>query len=167
MLKKFFIVALCLFSFTVYAQEKFGHVNTMELFGAMPEKIAAEGQLDKLSKQYESDLANMQQEYQKKYNDFIAAQDTLPENIKVRRMTEIQELMQRIENWQQGAYQDIQKKSQELQAPIAEKMRKAIQAVGEENGLIYIYDASNPAFLYISSKSIDVMSMVKKKLGIN
>ncbi|MFV0397737.1 MAG: OmpH family outer membrane protein, partial [Bacteroidales bacterium] len=57
--------------------------------------------------------------------------------------------------------------SQELQAPIAEKMRKAIQEVGEENGLIYIYDASNPAFLYISSKSIDVMSMVKKKLGIN
>lgn len=167
MLKKFLVVALCLTSFSLFAQDKIGYVNSAELFNTMPEKAAAEKQLEDLAKQYEADLATINQEYKTKYESFMAVQDSLPENIKIRRMTEVQDLMQRAENFQQVAYQDMQKKQGELLGPISEKIRKAIKEVGDENGFTYVFDASNPALLYISTTSAtDAMPLVKKKLGL-
>ena len=39
---------------TVFAQSKVAHINTTELVSVMPEMKAAEGQLEKLQKTYES-----------------------------------------------------------------------------------------------------------------
>ena len=60
------------------------------------------------------------------------AQDSLPENIKARRMQEVQELQQRIQNFQEVAQGDIEKQQQQLFAPIEKKLTDAIKSVGPE-----------------------------------
>ena len=61
----------------------------------------------------------------------------------------------------------MQKKQAELLAPIETKINEAITKVGDENGFIYIFDVTNPGtFAYMSSKSINVLPLVKVKLGI-
>ena len=57
-------------------------------------------------------------------------------------------------------------KEQQLLQPIIEKVQKAIDTVGEENGLIYIFDVSSQVVLYHSDKSIDAAPLVKAKMGI-
>ncbi|MGL4410855.1 MAG: OmpH family outer membrane protein [Bacteroidales bacterium] len=169
MLKKLaFAIMFCALSFGASAQGdlKFGHINTEELFNVMPEKIEAEKKLDGISKNYESELVKMQEEFKKKYTEFMAAADTLPEGIKVRRMQEVQELEQRIQNFQQIAMQDLQKQQQDLLAPIMDKIRKAIQSVGQDNGFVYIFDLTSQTILFHSDKSVDAMPLVKTKLGL-
>lgn len=168
MFKKLVIAALCLMPFALSAQGtlKFGNVNTQEIFVAMPERAAAEKEFETTSKKYETELSKMGEEYNNKYQEFMAQQDTLPENIKVRRMQEIGELEQRLQNFREVAMQSIQQQQQQLIAPIQKKLMDAVQAVGKENGFTYIFDLANSGILYQASPSEDVTPLVKAKLGI-
>ncbi len=169
MFKKLVIAALCVMPFALSAQgvvAKFGHVNAQEIFAVMPERAEAEKELESTSKKYEGELTKMTEEYQNKYKDFVAQQDTLPENIKVRRMQEVGELEQRIQNFREVAMQSIQQQQQQLLAPITKKLTDAISAVGKENSFTYIFDLANGGVLYHGDTSVDVTPLVKTKLGI-
>lgn len=162
-MKKFFVMMALILPMVASAQ-KFGHVNTAELFQAMPEVAKVRAQMDTVNSQYESQLMMMQEEFQKKYQDYQQAAATLGDAIRQIREQELQEMQQRIQTFYQTAEQDIQKKQQELLAPVHEKMAKAIKAVGEKEGYTYIFDSQ--AMVHIGNDAQDVMSSVKKELGI-
>jgi outer membrane protein len=149
----------------VIAQEiKIAYVNVQEIFIAMPELSNIEKQLTDLNEKYSQELKSMQDEYQKKYSDYIAQQDSLTENIKLRRMQEIEDLRTRMENFVPIAQQDMQKKQEELYKPVQEKIQGAIKAVGEEKGYTYIMDPQ--VFLYTGDNAINATQFVRTKLGI-
>ena len=77
---------------------------------------------------------------------------------------EIMSLQQRIQTTYQTAQQDVQKQERELLVPIQSKMVKAIQEVGAANGYTYIFDTT--ATLYVGADAVNLMSEVKKALGI-
>lgn len=165
MLKKLSFILLFACSVGLFAQDlKFGHVNIQELAAGMPEMKEGKAKLDATSKQYESELAKMYQELNKKYTDFVAAKDSLTDAIKTRRTQELQELEQRFNNFRQSSTEEVQKQQSELERSVMEAIVKAVKEVGEENGYVYIMDKNNT--LYISStKSTDVMDLVKAKLA--
>lgn len=80
-------------------QIKIGFVNSNDILKEFPEKNQATEQLLNLSKEYESELQLMQSEYNKKYSDYITYQASLAENIKLRRMQELTELENRIQEF--------------------------------------------------------------------
>ena len=144
--------------------QKFGHINSQELFQQMPERAVVQQKMDTLMSQYETQMANMQEEINKKYVDYKQNQATMADAIKQVREQELTEMQQRYELFVQTAQQDIQKKQQELLAPVYEKMQKAVKAVGDANSYTYIFDAA--AMTYISPDANDVTPLVKKELGI-
>ena len=144
--------------------QKFGHVNTQELFSQMPELNKVKQQIDTLQGQYETQIANMQEEFNKKVTDFQKSEATLADAVKQIRQQELAEMEQRIQLFYQTAQQDIQKKQQEVLAPLHEKMTKAIQEVGTANGFTYIFDSA--AMVYISPDATDATPLVRQKLGI-
>ena len=162
-MKKIIIAMLLILPMAISAQT-FGHINTTELFQQMPEVAKVKAQMDTLQSQYENQLASMQEEIQKKAQDYQANMNTLPDGVKQIREQELQEMQQRIQMFYQTAEQDIQKKQQELLAPVHEKMAKAIKAVGEREGYTYIFDSQ--AMVHIGNDAHDVTPAVKKELGI-
>ena len=120
--------------------------------------------MDTIQSQYENQLASMNEEIQKKAQDYQAQEATMADAVKQIRQQELQEMQQRIQLFYQTAEQDIQKKQQELLAPIHEKMAKAIKAVGEREGFTYIFDSA--AMVHIGNDAKDVTPAVKKELGI-
>ena len=148
----------------VFAQDKIAIVNTAEIFNAMPEVSAVEKQIATLNEQYEKEFKTMQDEYTKKYSEYMSQQDSLTENIKLRRQQEIQDLETRIQNFVPVAQQEMQKKQQELYAPIQQKMQDAIKAVGDEKGYTYILNPQ--VLLYKGNDAVDATDFVKAKLGI-
>ena len=144
--------------------QKFGHINSQELFSQMPEVNQVKLKMDTINSQYENQLASMNEEIQKKYQDYQAQEATMADAIKQIRQQELQEMQQRIQLFYQTAEQDIQRKQQELLAPVHEKMNKAIKAVGEREGYTYIFDSA--AMVHIGADAIDVTPAVKKELGI-
>ena len=162
-MKKIFITIMLALPMLVSAQ-KFGHINTQELFAMMPEVAQVRAQMDTINAQYENQLASMNEEFQRKVQDYQAQEATMADAIKQIRQQELQEMQQRIQLFYQTAEQDIQKKQQELLTPVHEKMVKAIKAVGDREGYTYIFDTA--AMQYVSESATDAMPAVKKELGI-
>ena len=118
-MKKLIVLLLMILPLGAIAQEvKIAFVKTQEVFMAMPEVSGMEKQMADLNEKYRVELKQMQDEYQKKYSDFVAQQDSLTENIKMRRMQELQDMEQRTQNFIQISQQDFQKKQGELFTPI-------------------------------------------------
>ncbi|MGV8827993.1 MAG: OmpH family outer membrane protein [Breznakibacter sp.] len=145
---------------------KFGHIDVQKLISEIPEKIAAEKTLQDEAKKLEDQLKVMGSDLEKKYTEYMSQRDSLPDLIRATKEKEIQDADQRIKNYQGMAQQSIGQKEQQLLQPIIEKVQKAIDAVGAENGLIYIFDISSQVVLYHSEKSIDAAPLVKAKMGI-
>lgn len=160
------MMALILAPMAVFAQ-KFGHVDSSTIIQLMPEYTSAQTELNTLQKQYEDELKYLQDELQKKSDDYEAQAATLPDNIKQRREQELNDLYTKMTQFYQDSQQNLQNKSQQLMQDITGKVLKAIQSVGEENSYICIFDKSDGVIPFINTTiTDDVTDKVKAKLGI-
>lgn len=167
MLKKIaLLVVTFILPLGVMAQSKFAHMNSQEVISAMPEFTKAQADLEALSKQYTEEMQRSEQEFNRKYQELIQQQDSLPKNILERRQKEVQDMAQRQQQFQQEAYQAMEKAQQEAMVPIYNKLNEAVQAVGKAEGVIYIFDIARTPVAYIGAESIDVTAKVKAQLGI-
>lgn len=152
-------------AFASDAQElKFGHLNVQQLISELPEKQAADKELQSEAQKLQNQLQVMSQELDEKYKNYMTQRDSLSDLIRSTREKEIQDYDQRIQNFNKLAQQSLSQKEQQLLQPIIEKVEKAINAVGEEQGFIYIFDTSSQVILYNSDQSVDCQDMVKAKL---
>ena len=169
MFKRFMLLAVTATIMCLSAQaQKFGYVNTTEIFNIMPDKVTAENQLKSVSDKYEAEFKNLQDAFQKKMADYEAADKdaTTPQAIKDRHQQELQDDYMKIQNFQQTAAQDLQRQQDTLLAPITQKIQNAIQAVGAEGGYTFIFDQAAGAIIYTGNNAEDVSAKVKAKLGI-
>ena len=163
------IIALLLtLTTTLGAQElKFAHIDIQKLVATLPDKVKADKALQDEANKLQSQLKIMSEELDKKYSEYMSQKDSLPDLVKSIKEKEIQDQNQRIQNYNQLAQQSLGQKEQELLKPIIEKVQKAIDEVGAENGFIYIFDVTTPGtFAYMSTKSVDILPLVKQKLNL-
>ena len=160
-MKKLVLMLMLLAPMTMMAQ-KFGKVNTQSIMQSMPEVSKANGELEALQKQKENDLQAMQQEFQRKADEYQKGASTMNATAKQQKETELQGLQQKIQQAYQDGQQEMQKKSNELMQPIVEKVRTAISAVGKAGGYTYIFE--DGAAVYTGDNVTDVTNAVKAKL---
>ncbi|SHF29344.1 periplasmic chaperone for outer membrane proteins Skp [Mariniphaga anaerophila] len=146
--------------------QKFGHIDLQALVQVMPERATAETEFNKFQSDLEEVLGEMQQNYQQKLTELEQLGTEASEVKRNAKITELQELQQRIQNYQMTAQQQLQQKQAELLTPVFDKAEQAIEEVAKEQGLLYVFDMGSKVVLYKSNQSIDILPMVKKKLGI-
>jgi len=118
---------------------------------------------DDLQKQYDSYL----KEYQTKLDDYNKNSPTWSSVKKEATEQDLLAMQDRIGNYQQTSQDKIQYKKQELYDPVVERANEAIQAVGKEQKLTCILDASSGALIYVGDEMINILPMVKIKLNLN
>lgn len=164
------IIAVFLFvgiTATVSAQTpKFGHIDLQALVQLMPERATAETEFNKFQSDLEEIFGEMQKDLQTKMTDFEALGDSASEIKRNAKIAEIQDMQQRIQNYQQTANAQLQQKQTELLKPVFDKAEKTIGEVAKEKGLLYVFDIGSKVVLYRSNESVDVLPLVKTKLGI-
>jgi len=166
-MKNAILVALTLVIATsVSAQtQKFGHIDSDALMALMPEKSKAEKEMEAFAKEFQAALEAMAKEYESKVADYQSKEKEMTALVKQTKVKEITDLERRIQEFQGQAQGEIQKKEQELLAPIIEKARKAIDAVATEKGYTYIFDNSSGVLLF-AKDSENILAEVKTKLGL-
>lgn len=150
---------------TLHAQ-KFGHITAEELLLAMPEYDSAQAKVEELRDHYTLEIERIQVEINKKIEDFTSKETTMSDLIKEAKASEIQELQMRLQNYSQTAQQDLQQQGQMVMGPVMDKARQAIDAVAKEKGLIYVFDLSSGNPIYTSEESLNMLPLVKAKLGL-
>lgn len=166
-MRNILIVALSIaMAATVSAQtQKFGHIDSDALLELMPEKVKAEKSMEAFAKEFQGALEAMAKEYEGKVADYQSKEKEMTSLVKQTKVKEITDLERRIQEFQSQAQGEIQKKEQELLAPIIEKARKAIDEVATEKGYTYIFDNSSGVLLF-AKDSENIMADVKTKLGL-
>lgn len=145
---------------------KFGHISSDMLLTAMPEYDSAQAQVQDLRQQYDLEIERIQVEINKKIEEFNQTEATMSDLIKEAKASEIQEMQVRLQNFAQTAQQDLQQKSMTFIQPVMDKARGAIDEVSKELDLLYVFDMSQGNPIYASDKSIDLLPLVKTKLGL-
>jgi outer membrane protein len=145
---------------------KFGHINSNELFGIMPELKAADSTLAKFKATLDSQFKTMGAEYQGKISDYKSKEASMADPIKEAKQKEITDLEERIQAFQESAQTSLQKKQEELNGPIIKKAQDAINTVAKEKGYSYIFDSMPGGNLLFAQESDDILPLVKAKLGI-
>lgn len=147
---------------------KFGHIELQALIQVMPERATAETEFNKFQGDLEEVFGELQKDLQTKMTEFQELGDSVSEIKRNAKVTEIQDMQQRIQNYEQTARQQMQQKQADLFKPIFAKAEKGIEEVAKEKGLIYVFDVSEggSVVLYKSNESMDLLPLVKTKLGI-
>ncbi len=145
--------------------QKIGHIDTAKLFKAMPETKAMMAELTKTGKTYKDEIDALEVKLKDKLKKFEAEAQAQTPEINEKRKLEVQQDATRIQQAQQFAQVELQKKEQELSQPLIEKAQKAIQDVAAEKGVTYVFNASPGAGLLVFDKGIDLYDAVKAKLG--
>jgi len=146
--------------------QKFGHVTSELLLQDMPEYDSAQVKMQNLRAQYELEMEQIQVEINKKIEAFNQNEATMSDLIKEAKASEIQEMQMRLQNFSQTANQDLQQQGMVFMQPVMEKARNAIDEVAKEKGLIYVFDLSQGNPVYTSPESLDLLPLVKAKLGL-
>jgi len=161
------ILTIAVISGNMAYSQKIGHINSNDLLVSMPERASIETEIQNHAKQLETQLLSMQRELETKYQDFQANESLMTEAIREDRIKELTSLEQRLNEFQERAQSDLQKKEQELTEPLITKAKDAINKVAKENGYTYIIDAGFGILLYIDETTAeDIMPLVKKELGL-
>src|SRR3990172_5971531 len=128
--------------------QKFGHINSNELLSLMPEREKATKDVESFTRQLEDQLKVMSAEYDSKAQDYQSKEGIMTDPVKQTKLRELQDLGQRIQDFQQTAQQSLQKKENELLTPLINKAKDAIKDVAQKNGYAYIFDTSVGILLY-------------------
>ena len=167
-MKRILIMIAAMLPLVLMAQARIGIVNSQQLFDLMPEKAAAEAQLKTLSDRYHAEYELLQQEFDKKYADYqtVAADASMPETIKERRVHELQESDKKMREFERRAADDIAAAREMLTKPITDKIQAAIRQAGQQGALDVVFDTAVTPVAYTGPATIDLMPMVKTLLGL-
>jgi len=157
------VVAALTYSVTADAQTKLGYISVDNMVGIMPETA----KLDSLLDRYQTDSINPQYAqivslYQ--YKDSVY-RDSLKTPPAVRKQIEqeLPSLIYQIQNWQDLVKQEMDRKQNELLAPIYKKVYDAIKAVAKEKGYTHVFNKE--AFL-VAPDGDDMLTAVAAKLKV-
>lgn len=146
------------------AQAKFGFISLGELYPSMPEYKKADTSMVDYRNAIGQQFEDMQKEYREQ-DSLLNSKDTAKYTkaqleLKKRNMNE---MLIKLQGWNNQAQQMLEQKQQELMSPIQKKALETIQNVAKENGFTHIFAKE---YLLVSPPAEDILPLVKKKLGL-
>ncbi len=148
----------------IASAQKIGHVSSQEVMAVMPETKKMAEKLDSLQNVYETQLANMQEEFSKKVAEFQQQQATMTAGVREFRQQELAEMEQRTQMFYQTVQKELQAKQVEYLQPVQAKLLEAINKVAAAQGCTYVMDKAS--MLYIAPDALDLTPAVRAELGI-
>lgn len=165
-LKTVFLAGLLSLTLTSFSQTtlKIGHVDLTKIMESLPERDTAAAILQRETKEVQSTYDEMTVVYNKLLDDYDKGKSTFSEIIRKTKETELLDKEKRIQEFEQNAQTNLQKRNSELVQPILDKVLKAIDKVAAENGFTYILDVSKGSVIYTSKDSQNINDLVLKIL---
>lgn len=166
-MRKSLIVFFAFVAVSAMAQSKFGYVSYKELLQALPEYSLVLTHIDELQAKYEAEIARSDREFNQKYADFIEEQSTFPDNIRIKRHKELQELMEKTIAFKDEVNRAMREARREMMQPLHDKIDESVKKVCIDGGYDYILNIDDRAYIAINPKNgRDVTEQVRKELHI-
>jgi len=135
---------------TTTTVKRFGYLSYKNVLEQMPEYKDALASIEKLKSYYDKEMERAEQEFSKKFAEYVDGQKDMPENIMLKRQKELQQLMEQSMTFKQEAQRLLAKSRKEIMQPLRDKLTEAIQKVGARKYYSYILNTDANAVPYIN-----------------
>ena len=162
-LKLTLAVVCVMFSTSLFAQ-KIGRISSQEVVVNMTEYKEAQTQIEALAKDLQAQMETIQVEMNTKIQEYQKGAETMTDAVRQLKEKELNDLNTRLQEFNQVAQQELQKKEQELMEPIIKKANEAITEVSKAGGYTVIFETGQ--MIYFDEAQVkDITPEVKAKLG--
>jgi len=166
-MKRNLLILLSLLALTATAQSKFCYVSYKEIVKALPEYAIVTTHIDELQAKYEAEIARSEREFNQKYSDFIEEQAGFPENIRIKRHKELQELMEKSIEFKDEVNRTMREARHEMMKPLYEKVDEAVMKICIDEGYDYILNTDERVYIAINpNNGKDITARLKKALNV-
>lgn len=146
---------------------KFGYLSYDAVFQSMPEYKQAQADFAALKAKYDAEATRAEEEFQRKFTEFLNGQKDFPQSIMLKRQAELQDLMDRSITFRKESERLLAEAEKRMQEPIAAQLNQAIYDVAAEQGLIYVLNTDGNAVPFIHPQvGVDITEAVLNKLGV-
>jgi len=146
--------------------QHFGYLSYNDVLQTMPQYQQAMKSLEELKKTYDQEMERSEQDFSKKFTEYLDGQKTFPENIMLKRQKELQQLMDQSLLFRKEAQELLTKAEEELMEPVHALLKEAIEAVGKKRNYAYVLNTDVNAYPYISGDGENCTDAVLVQLGI-
>ena len=146
-------------------QLRFGYFSYQEVFKSMAGYSIAMKHIDDLRKQYDAEMKRVEEEFNKKYEEFLDGQKDFAPSIREKRQAELQEMMEKNIAFKQEARRLIRQAEEEAMAPLKERLSSALNALGKEKGYAFIINTDNNTLPFVNElMGEDISVPLKERL---
>ena len=170
-MKKFLLVIFACIALTAQAQDntqvlRFGYLSYEAALKAMPENAAVLMKMDSLRSAFQEELQRVENEFNRKYEDFLEGQKDFPRTILLKRQTELQEMLQKNIQFKQQLIDELKQTETLLMAPLRTRLNAAIATVAREQHLALVINTDANACPFIEpTMGVDVTEAVEQLLS--
>lgn len=168
MKKTVYLISLLLLTSAIAVAQKYAFVDSEYIRKNIPAFTSAQEQLDKLSKQWEKEVADgytvVEQMYKSYQNDAVL----LSQDMKTKREEAIvakEKEMKDLQNKYFGMEGDLFKKREELVKPVQDEILKAIKEIAVEGSYAVIFDTAAGGNILFANPKFDLSDQILEKLG--
>ena len=166
-MRKFILsILFCALPLLASAQVKFGFLSYSQALESMPDYALAKENLAKLEEQFETEMKRAEEEFNKKYEEFLEGQQEFAVSIRNKRQSELQELMQKNMAFKQEARRLLKNAEADAMKPLHEKLKAVLAKVGQQRGLAFILNTDGDALPYVDpAQGEDVTEVINRELS--
>ena len=172
MKKTVLFLLLTVVSLAVSAQDtkdsvaiKFGYLSYDSVMVAMPEYAEFKTNMAQLREQYEAEQKRVENDFNKKYEEFLDGQATFPKTILQKRQSELQEMLDRNIDFKKQSLKMLNDVEANLMNNIKTTINTAVSIVAQERGFAFVLNTDKEAVPFINpAMGEDITEAVKKLL---
>ncbi len=146
------VIALCVF-LGLSAQEnntfRFGYLSYEQALKSMSQYADMQKKMADLEAQYQAETKRVEDEFNRKYEEFLEGQREFPKTILQKRQVELQELMEKNIAFKEESRQQLASAEEEMTTPLKEQLSGVIAKIAKERGLAFVINTDSNACPFI------------------
>ena len=164
MKKLFLLLAFTALTLSANAQTplKYGYFSFSEALKAMPAYVVAERNMADLRAKYAEEGKRVEDEFNKKYEQFLDGQRDFAPSILQKRQAELQEMMEKNVAFKTESQRLLAQAEADSKASLKVRLRAIVARIGADRGYAFILNTDNDAVPYVNNAvGEDINALVK------
>ena len=153
-MKRLLLVIFACLALTAQAQDsmrvvKIGLLSYDSALKAMPDYVLTQQRLANLRADYDKELKRVEDDFNRKYEEFLDGQKDFPKTILYKRQTELKELMERNVVFKANSRRELAEAERAAMMPLRQQLNGLLAQIAKEHGYALILNTDADACPYV------------------
>ena len=145
---------------------KFGYLSYDSVMVAVPDYTELKTNMAQLREQYEAEQKRVENDFNKKYEEFLDGQASFPKTILQKRQSELQEMLDRNIEFKKQSQKMLSEAEANMMEVIKTTINMAVNIIAQERGYAFVLDTDKEAVTFINpALGEDITEAVKQLLN--